>query len=64
MKSDYVKHKIANLISINKIVSIHYYELNEQFCYDGESHDFWEMVYVDSGKVNINAGGKEVSLKQ
>ncbi|MBR3934817.1 MAG: AraC family transcriptional regulator [Clostridia bacterium] len=64
MKSDYVKHKIANLISINKIVSIHYYELNEQFCYDGESHNFWEMVYVDSGKVNINAGENEVSLKQ
>ncbi len=64
MKSNYIKHKIANLISINKIVTIHYYELNKDFCFDGESHNFWEMVYVDSGAVEIDANERQVHLKQ
>lgn len=64
MKLNYIKHKIANLISIAKIVTIHYYEFNKDFCYDGESHDFWEMVYVDAGNVKIKANNKEFKLKQ
>jgi len=64
MKLNYIKHKIANLISINKIVTIHYYELDKNFSFDGESHNFWEMVYVDSGIVEINANNRETILKQ
>lgn len=64
MKSNYIKHKIANLISISKIVTIHYYELDKNFYYDGESHDFWEMVYIDAGNVKIKANNKEFHLKQ
>lgn len=64
MKLNYIKHKIANLLSINKIVSIHYYELDKNFRYDGESHNFWEMVYVDSGAVEIKANDRLVYLKQ
>lgn len=64
MKLNYIKHTIANILSINKIVTIHYYELHKNFRYDGESHNFWEMVYVDSGEVEISANGKPVYLKQ
>ena len=51
----YIKHQILNEIIINKIISIHYYEFSKTFKYDGESHDFWEMVYVDKGTINITA---------
>lgn len=64
MRLKYIKHKIANLISITKIVTIHYYEFNKNFCYDGESHNFWELVYVDAGNVRIKAGSNEFHLKQ
>ena len=64
MRLDYIKHKIANLLSINKIVTIHYYELHKNFRYDGESHNFWEMVYIDAGNVKIKANNKELNLKQ
>lgn len=64
MKSNYIKHKIANLISITKIVTIHYYEFDKNFSYDGESHNFWEIVYVDAGNVKITANSKEFYLKQ
>ncbi|MBR2916926.1 MAG: AraC family transcriptional regulator, partial [Clostridia bacterium] len=63
MKLNYIKHKIANLISINKIVTIHYYEFDKNYVYDGESHNFWEMVYVDAGNVKIKANNKDFYLK-
>ncbi|MBQ7119327.1 MAG: helix-turn-helix transcriptional regulator [Oscillospiraceae bacterium] len=64
MKSEYVKHKIANLISINKIVTIHYYEFGRDFSFGGEVHDFWEMVYVDRGRVHITADNRCITLEQ
>ena len=64
MKLNYIKHKISNFISINKIVTIHYYELDKDFHYSGERHNFWEMVYVDSGIVEINTDDKQTVLKQ
>lgn len=64
MKLNYIKHNIANLINITKIVTIHYYEFGKNFYYDGESHNFWEMVYVDAGNVIIKADNKEFHLKQ
>ena len=64
MKLNYTKHRLANFISINKIVTIHYYEFSKNFSFEGESHNFWEMVYVDKGQVNIRAGLNEFTLKQ
>ena len=60
----YIKHQILNEIIINKIISIHYYEFSKTFKYDGESHDFWEMVYVDKGTINITADKKNYTLSQ
>ena len=31
MKLNYTKHRLANLISINKIVTVHYYEFSKNF---------------------------------
>ena len=59
MELNYIKHKIANIVSINKIVTIHYHELDRNFFFEGESHNFWEMVYVDAGEVEIIANGKQ-----
>ena len=64
MKSNYIRHKISNIINITKIITIHYYELDKDFCYTGESHNFWEMVYVDSGMVEINTDQDLIVLKQ
>ena len=64
MGLNYIKHKIANLINITKIVTIHYYEFDKNYVYDGESHNFWEMVYIDAGNVKIRANNKDFHLKQ
>ena len=64
MKLNYIQPKIANLISIHKIVSFHYYELNKDYFFEGESHNFWEMVFVDAGHVEISTHNCTHHLKQ
>ena len=43
----YFKHKINNLLVINGIITVHYFEFSKDFKHEGESHDFWEIVYAD-----------------
>ena len=65
MKSGYIKTKPKTVVNITKIVTIHYYEFGRDFVFDGESHDFWEMVYVDKGSVAVKCDDeKEIILKQ
>ena len=33
---------------IDQIVTIHYFEYMSDFSYPGESHDFWELLCVDT----------------
>lgn len=61
---DYVKHRLKNIINITRLVTVHYLEYEKNFVFDGESHDFWEMVYVDMGEVIITAGTVEHVLRQ
>lgn len=51
----YIIKPIRKLIDIKSIVTTLYYELSKNFYYAGESHDFWEMVYVDKGEVVATA---------
>ena len=44
--------------------SIYYFEFGKDFSHPPERHDFWEMVYVDSGKVNAITNGKARTLSQ
>ena len=64
MKSSYIKIRPKTLINISRIVTIHYYEFGPNFVFQGESHDFWEMVYVDKGKVQVRRDEEELILKQ
>lgn len=45
-------------ISITQIHSAFSVEESENFNYAGESHDFWEMVFVEKGTVGITAGSR------
>ncbi|MDR3318246.1 MAG: AraC family transcriptional regulator [Clostridiales bacterium] len=65
MRTNFYKRKIENLIIIDKIVTLHYLEYPKNFVFDGEAHDFWEIVYIDKGGVvcSINHGAG-FALKQ
>ena len=38
-------------IKIKDIVTVHYFEYSKNYKFPGESHNFWEAVYVDRGQV-------------
>ena len=65
MNSEYIKTRPKAVVNVTKIVTIHYYEFGKDFVFDGESHDFWEMVYVDKGSVAIKCDDSdEIILRQ
>lgn len=55
---------LKDSISIKRIYSIHYFEYMSNFSFAGESHDFWEFICVDKGKVGVTAGKTFHTLKQ
>jgi len=60
----YTRYKINTSINVSKIPTLIYYEFDKDFNYSGESHDFWELVYVDKGEIIIRASDEELVLKQ
>lgn len=63
MKS-YVGHRVERIVSVNEIYTVHYYELTKDFDYPAESHDFWELHYIDRGHVFCYADGQRHELSQ
>lgn len=59
---DFVRVKLKELFSVNKIITIFYFELSKTFYTLGEAHDFWELVYVDKGEATVIGGDKSYSL--
>lgn len=59
---NYLGRSLKKEFNIGKIFSIHYFEYTKDFRYSGETHDFWEFVYVDKGAVDVIAGDKKHSL--
>ena len=47
---------------VKKVVTVHYFEYSKNFVFSGEKHDFWELVYVDKGEVDIYGGDKKYRL--
>ncbi len=64
MQFSYIQPRLKKVINITEIQTIHYYEFDERFSFEGEKHDFWEMVYVDSGMVEIQRDEETLILKQ
>ncbi len=60
----YFKHKLENLLVVNKIVTLHYFEFEKNFSYSDESHDFWEIVFADKGNAVCTSDDKTIILAQ
>lgn len=54
---DFELHPIKREIKIEGFNSIYYFEFGKDFYHPPEKHDFWEMMYVDSGKINSISDG-------
>ncbi|MBY0758082.1 MULTISPECIES: AraC family transcriptional regulator [Sellimonas] len=58
----YIKTYLKKDIVINSIITIHYFEYMKDFVFQGESHDFWEFLYVDKGSVIVQSGEEHLLL--
>lgn len=63
MEVQYKIHKLEAELSITELVNVSYYTLSKDFLWSGESHEPWEMVYVDKGEMIITAGTDTYLLK-
>lgn len=61
---DYVFTHLEQEIRIDSIVTVHYFEYNSDFFFPGEVHNFWELLYVDKGEVEVTAGETRLLLKK
>ena len=60
----FTKIELKNCITVDSIYTIHYFEYTNNFYFAGESHDFWEFIYVDKGSVDICMDDKQITLKK
>ena len=63
-KSQYVLCPLSDVISVKSVCTIHYFKYTKQYSFHGEQHDFWELVYIDSGKAIAHAGDQKIALEQ
>ena len=63
MSDKFTKIEFQNSFSAKNLTTLFYMEIPKDFSYGGESHDFWEMVYIDKGEMICTAGKKQFILK-
>ena len=62
--NEYKGVRLNDSLIIKKLYTVHYYEYSKEYRFTGESHNFWEFVYVDKGEVTVVADDKSYILKQ
>ena len=50
-------------LTVQAVVSAFYHKSPKDFKFAGESHDYWELIYVDRGRMLITAGSQQYVLK-
>lgn len=63
MKDNFTRVSFDKIFNVEKIITIFYMEFSKNFKYDGERHDFWEMVYIDKGEMICTADKNRFVLK-
>lgn len=58
------KNKLISQVNVSSIYTIHYFKYGKNFKYEGEKHNFWELVYIDSGTASIVSGNNIIQLRQ
>jgi AraC-like DNA-binding protein len=60
---EFIKNKLNITIRISDIITVLYFKFTKNFAFSGESHNFWEFIYVDKGELIITAGEQNYILK-
>lgn len=63
MSDEFTRIRFDRVFHIEKIITLFYMEMSKTFHYDGEQHDYWEMVYIDKGEMICTADKNRFILK-
>lgn len=63
MKDNFTRLGFEKVFNVEKIVTIFQMQFPGNFSYEGEKHDFWEMVYIDQGEMLCTADKNRFVLK-
>lgn len=58
------RYTVRRSLVVDKLISFYYFELSKHFRYKGEKHDFWELLYVDKGEIELQTDSGNYRLKQ
>lgn len=61
-KKIYSSTRLRDDIQISDIVTLHYFEFSKDYRFEGETHDFWEFVYIDKGELSVVSEETENTL--
>ncbi|NOV00741.1 AraC family transcriptional regulator [Paenibacillus planticolens] len=61
---EFPRIQLQESITIQNLISFHYFEYAKGYVFDGEQHDFWEILYVDKGEVEVRADDQIHTLQQ
>lgn len=63
MNNEYRFYSLNSVLNISDLISLFYLQSPRNFHVPGETHDFWELVYIDKGQMLITAGEHKYILK-
>ncbi len=55
---------LVSTFSINEILGYYYQVRNSNYLFSGESHDFWELTFIDNGELKTTVDGDEYVLNE
>ncbi|CAM3084965.1 AraC family transcriptional regulator [Paenibacillus lupini] len=61
---EFTRHTLEEILAVRKLISFHYFEFAKGYMFEGEQHDFWELLYVDKGSVEVKADDRTHQLEQ
>ena len=55
MEHKNISFSFERTFNVEKLITLFYMEFSKDFYYEGESHDYWELVYIDKGEMLCTA---------
>lgn len=63
-QKNFIRQNLKNSITIPSVYTIHYFKYGKNFRFPEERHNFYEMLYIDSGNAVIVSEHNQISLSQ
>lgn len=64
MKEPFIYQRMVSKINLKEILTCFFQVRKSNYVFPGESHDYYELTYIDHGKLDMTLDGKEYHLNK